>query len=59
MDLLGRHVATLAEGTFEPGTHTVRWDGTGSGGHVLASGIYVYRLRTGGTVASRHMLLLR
>jgi len=59
MDLLGRRVVTLAEGTFEPGTHTVTWDGTGPGGSALASGIYVYRLQAGGAIASRRMLLLR
>lgn len=38
-DLLGREVATLAEGSFEAGTHTVSWDASN-----LSSGVYFYRL---------------
>lgn len=38
-DLLGREVATLVEGTFEAGEHTVSFNGAD-----LASGVYFYRL---------------
>jgi hypothetical protein len=38
-DLLGREVATLAEGTFEAGAHTVNWNAS-----ELSSGVYFYRL---------------
>lgn len=37
-DLLGRMVATLADGDFEPGFHTVRWTAD------AASGVYFYRV---------------
>ncbi|MEM1095615.1 MAG: glycoside hydrolase family 2 TIM barrel-domain containing protein [Bacteroidota bacterium] len=40
-DLLGRAVATLAEGHHAPGTHTARLDAT-----TLAPGLYLVRLRT-------------
>jgi hypothetical protein len=38
-DLLGKEIATLVNGNFSPGSHTVRWDASG-----LASGLYFYRL---------------
>jgi len=38
-DLLGREVATLANGTFEAGSHTATFNGTS-----LSSGVYFYRL---------------
>jgi hypothetical protein len=40
-DLLGRRVATLADGEFEPGIYACKWDGADS-----PSGIYFYRLTT-------------
>jgi hypothetical protein len=38
-DLLGREVATLAEGRYSPGNHNMQWNALG-----FASGMYVYRL---------------
>ena len=51
---LGHQVATLVNGTEEAGYHTTRLDGTG-----LASGLYVYRLRSGSFVQSCKMLLVK
>lgn len=42
----GRRVRTLLDGTTAAGEHSVRWDGTGNDGRPLASGTYLYRLRT-------------
>ncbi|MEM6784236.1 MAG: T9SS type A sorting domain-containing protein, partial [Bacteroidota bacterium] len=54
-DLLGREVATLADGRIEAGTHTMMLDGRG-----LPSGVYVVRLETGaGTVQTQRVTLLR
>jgi hypothetical protein len=49
-DLQGREVATLADGFYPAGPHTVRFDGQG-----LASGIYVYRIRMGSFQSARKM----
>lgn len=38
-DLLGREVATLADGPFEAGLHTVNWNAS-----EMSSGVYFYRL---------------
>ena len=53
-DVLGRAVATLADGPQPAGRHTaaLRTDG-------LASGVYVVQLRSGGDVASRRFVVIR
>ncbi|MCC6397676.1 MAG: immune inhibitor A, partial [Bacteroidetes bacterium] len=53
-DVLGREVATVVEGLFPPGSHSVRFDARG-----LASGVYWYRLQDGSTAVTRPMILLR
>ncbi len=53
-DLVGRRVATLADGTMQAGWHTLRFDAAS-----LASGIYVYRLEAGSQVQTRTMVLTK
>jgi hypothetical protein len=53
-DLIGRHVATLAEGTMNPGVYAADFSGEG-----LTSGVYIVRLETAGTMQSRRMILLK
>jgi hypothetical protein len=54
-DLLGRTVATLAEGPREAGWHQVVWDASGA-----ASGVYFCRFEaTGGTGIQRSPLQTR
>ncbi len=53
-DARGRKVMTLARGLFTAGSHAIRLE-DGS----LASGVYIYRLQSGGRVQSRKMLLVR
>jgi mannan endo-1,4-beta-mannosidase len=52
--LLGQHVAALAGGIQDAGEHEVLFHGES-----LASGAYLYRLRTGEYVLTRSMLLVR
>ncbi len=54
LDVLGRRVALLAEGTREAGPHTVAWDAS-----ALPSGAYLVRLVAGGAVQTRRVTLLR
>ena len=42
-----------------PGTHKIVWDATNYSGQKVASGTYIYRLKTGNKVLSRKMILLR
>jgi len=53
-DVLGREVATLVNEVKEPGTYTVKFDGSN-----LASGVYFYRLRAGRYLATHEMILMR
>jgi len=53
-DMLGRRVAVLADDEYRSGHHSVLFD-AGS----LASGLYVYRLRTTGFTDTRKMMLIK
>lgn len=53
-DLAGFKVATIDEGFKEAGYHDVEFDGSR-----LASGIYLYRLKTKNQVRSRKMILIK
>ncbi len=56
---LGQKIATLANGRFSPGAHSVKWNGRDSRGRAVASGIYLYRMRFNGQVVTKKMVLLR
>jgi parallel beta-helix repeat protein len=43
-DILGREIATLADGYQQPGQYTVTWNALKSGGNVVSSGVYLARL---------------
>lgn len=53
-DVLGREVATLADGTYVAGTHNVAFDSA-----ALTSGSYVVRLVANGTVVTRTLSVAR
>ena len=53
-DLLGRVVATLVNEVLTSGSYERTFDGTR-----LASGVYVYRLNSGGFQQTRRLLLLK
>ena len=53
-NVLGQNVATLVSEEKEPGVHQVQFDGAG-----FASGLYFYRLKAGGFVETRKLVLLR
>jgi beta-galactosidase len=53
-DLLGREVMILANERLNAGVHNITVDGS-----KLASGVYVYRLKTEGFVESKKMMLLK
>jgi len=46
-DLLGRRLHTLVDDRQPAGAHTVRWNGAGSNGAPLASGMYFVRMQMG------------
>jgi hypothetical protein len=53
-DLAGREVAVLAEGVYAPGEYRVRFSPEN-----LASGMYLYTLRSGGFTETRKMVYMR
>ena len=53
-DALGNEAAALADGRYEAGSHTVRFDAAG-----LASGIYVVRMEAEGFTASRKIAVVK
>ena len=54
IDLLGREIAVLQDGEQAVGMHEVQWDAAS-----VASGVYLCRLTSGGTSASRKLVLMR
>jgi phosphatidylserine/phosphatidylglycerophosphate/cardiolipin synthase-like enzyme len=54
IDLLGRSVATLAEGEYGPGEYRVQWDGSS-----CATGVYYCRMRAGNTLSVLPMMLMK
>ncbi len=53
-NLIGQEVASLADGTMDPGQYRATWNASG-----LPSGVYLYRLQVGATTLSRKLVYLR
>ncbi len=53
-NMVGEKVATLAEGQFQAGTHSVEWNASAH-----ASGVYFYRLNVDGATLSGKMTLVK
>ncbi|MCB2205786.1 carboxypeptidase regulatory-like domain-containing protein [bacterium] len=53
-NLLGREIATLAEGMHDAGSYSVNFDATG-----LPSGLYFARLKSGEVLQTRRMTLMK
>lgn len=58
-DAVGREVRTLLNKRVGGGQHVVQWDGQDDRGRSVASGVYFYRLKAGGFLETRKMLLMR
>ena len=54
VDILGREVALLSDGRFEPGPHTVTWDAS-----ACPAGIYVVMMEAGGMRMTRKVTLVK
>jgi len=57
--LLGQKIRTLVDGWESADFRTVRWDGRDDSGSLVASGVYVYRLKADRFTATRKRILLR
>jgi hypothetical protein len=58
-NILGEEIRTLVNQPYQPGSHSVRWDGRDEHGNQVASGIYLYQLQAGDFSQIRKMSLLR
>jgi hypothetical protein len=58
-DVAGRTVAVLRETRLAAGRYSAVWDGRGTGGQPVASGIYFARMQLGAKVFVQKMVLLK
>src|SRR5262249_55591658 len=58
-DVRGRLVRTLVDGRLSAGPHAVVWDGRDDAGDAVASGIYIYQMKSGAPTRARRMTLLK
>jgi hypothetical protein len=58
-NIKGQLVKTLAGGDMNKGKQSIVWEGKDNAGTQCASGIYLYKLRTGNTTITRKMMLLK
>lgn len=55
----GENIRILADGRRPPGTHQVIWDGYDNSGREVASGLYLYTLKTERHTSSQKMVLMK
>jgi hypothetical protein len=58
-DVMGRHIKTIARGTYPVGVRRATWDGRDDGGKLAASGIYFVRATSGATTQTRKLVIVR
>ena len=58
-DILGKRVRSLTDKEYEPGYHSLIWDGRSDSNQELATGVYFLRLQNKSFVMTRKMLLMR
>jgi minor extracellular serine protease Vpr len=58
-DLLGRNVATLVNETQAAGSYQITWNGRNGANMPVTSGVYFYRLKSGGLTKTNRMVLLK
>ena len=58
-NVLGQKIRTLVDETKPAGNYSVTWDGVDQDGADVASGVYLYRIKTGDFSRTNKMLLLK
>lgn len=59
VDILGRKIAILHNGTLQSGLHQFYWNGRNQGGQPVSSGTYFYEIELDGHQVRRPMVLLK
>ncbi|KAA3631181.1 MAG: T9SS C-terminal target domain-containing protein [Calditrichaeota bacterium] len=58
-NILGQEVRNLVSEYKEAGVHTISWDGKNKSGSDVASGMYLYKLKTDDYLETKKMLLIK
>ena len=58
-NLLGQKVITLVDAKQVAGEHSIQWDGKNEAGNLVASGVYLYRLKAENFVEMSKMMFIR
>jgi flagellar hook assembly protein FlgD len=58
-DLLGQQVRSLINAEQTTGIHQIHWDGKNESGEPVASGLYLYKMKTNDFVAMKKLMLLK
>lgn len=58
-DILGRKVTTLVDARQSVGSYRIEWNGRDEDGQPVASGVYLYRLKTEDAAKTRKMVCLK
>tara|TARA_A100001011_G_scaffold400679_1_gene517519 strand:- start:3786 stop:4430 length:645 start_codon:yes stop_codon:yes gene_type:complete len=58
-DVLGRKVKTLTNHYMKAGKNKVQWNGENDHGKLLAAGVYIYKIQSGGYNQSKKMILVK
>lgn len=58
-DALGRKIRTLVDGPLAPDSYVVEWDGKDEQGRPVASGVYLYGIRSHLFIQFRKLLVIR
>jgi hypothetical protein len=58
-DVAGRLIREFGRDTFDPGSHSIRWDGRDEQGENTAAGVYLIRLQGGGAEDVRRIVQIR
>ena len=58
-DMMGRRVATLISGQLNAGRYEATWNARSDSGSMVASGVYIYRLRAGNFESVKQMVLMK
>ena len=59
LDVQGRHVRTLAQGSLPAGEHRVEWNGLDGDGRPASAGVYLVRLEAEGHTLSSKIVRVR
>ena len=57
--MLGQRVKTLVQDFIPAGSHEISWDAMDMFGQPVATGVYLYHLRTPNGIMTKRMLIIK